>query len=64
MTHFKLPRLRVILENLPLQGAKLEKILAEGKSRVASYLDVQYPDGQDIIFLLGDKPVKAGRLTS
>lgn len=63
MKHIKLPSFRVVLENMPLHSVKLEKILAEGQSRVASYLDVRYADGQDIIFLLGGKPVKAGRMT-
>jgi hypothetical protein len=63
MMYLKLPSFRTVLENMPLHSLKLEKILAEGQSRVASYLDIRYADGQDIIFLLGGKPVKAGRIT-
>jgi hypothetical protein len=61
MNYFKLPSMRNVVENIPLEKAKLDKILAESQSRVASFLDVQYPDSQDIIFLLGGKAVKAGR---
>jgi hypothetical protein len=61
MNYLKLPSFRMVVEHIPLKTVKLEKILAEGQSRVASYLDVRYPDGQDIIFLLGGKAVKAGR---
>jgi len=63
MNYLQLPNLRTVLEALPLHNLKLEKILAEGQSRVASFLDVRYPDGQDIVFLLGGKPVKAGRIS-
>ncbi len=63
MNYLTLPSFRTVLENMSLHSVKLEKILAEGQSRVASFLDVRYPDGQDIIFLLGGKPVKAGRFT-
>lgn len=62
MKPLKLPSLRTVAENLPLSTVKLDKILAEGRSRVASYLDIRYPDGQDVLFLLAGKPVKAGRL--
>jgi hypothetical protein len=61
MNHLKLPAMRTVVENIPLATAKLDKILAESQSRVASYLDVRYGDSQDIIFLLGGKGVKAGR---
>ncbi|MCK5218486.1 hypothetical protein KAR10_03115 [bacterium] len=61
MKHLKLPSFRIVVDNIPLKTAKLEKILTEGQRRVASYLDVRYPDSQDIIFLLGGKAVKAGR---
>lgn len=61
MKHFKLPSFRMVVDNIPLETANLEKILVEGQRRVASYLDVRYSDGQDIIFLLGGKAVKAGR---
>ncbi|MCK5241673.1 hypothetical protein KAR34_04405 [bacterium] len=61
MNHLKLPAMRTVVENIPLATAKLDKILAESQSRVASYLDVRYEDSQDIIFLLGGKGVKAGR---
>ena len=64
MNYLQLPNLRTVLEALPLHNLKLEKILAEGQSRVASFLDVRYPDGQDIVFMLGGKPVKAGRISS
>jgi hypothetical protein len=64
MSYLRLPNLRTVLEALPLHNLKLEKILAEGQSRVASFLDVRYPDGQDIVFLLGGKPVKAGRISA
>lgn len=63
MNYLQLPKLRTVLEALSLRNLKLEKILAEGQSRVASFLDIRYPDGQDIIFLLGGKPVKAGRIS-
>jgi hypothetical protein len=63
MNYLQLPNFRTVLEALPLRNLKLEKILAEGQSRVASFLDVRYPDGQDIVFLLGGKPVKAGRIS-
>jgi len=61
MNHLKLPSMRTVVENIPLETAKLDKILAESQSRVASYLDVRYANSQDIIFLLGGKGVKAGR---
>jgi|GEM_PF-7009364 len=61
MEHYRLPAMRTVVEKIPLETVKLEKILAESQSRMASYLDVQYPDSQDIIFLLGGKAVKAGR---
>jgi hypothetical protein len=63
MNHLKLPSMRVVAESIPLSTVKLDKILAEGRSRVASYLDVRYADCQDVIFLLAGKPVKAGRIT-
>ncbi|MBN1595174.1 hypothetical protein JW933_04530 [candidate division FCPU426 bacterium] len=61
MNHLKLPSMRTVVENIPLETAKLDKILAESQSKVSSYLDVRYADSQDIIFLLGGKGVKAGR---
>ncbi len=64
MSALKLPALRPIVENIPLQTAKLDRILAESQSRVASYLDIRYQDCQEIIFLLGGKAVKAGRFSS
>lgn len=63
MKYLKLPQVRVLAENIPLPKIKLEKIMAEGQSRVASFLDIHYPEEQEIIFLLGGKAVKAGRLT-
>ncbi|MCD4813042.1 hypothetical protein K8S19_05060 [bacterium] len=63
MSHVKLPSVRTVVENIPLSTAKLDKILAESQSRVASYLDVRYEDSQDIIFLLGGRGVKAGRFS-
>jgi len=63
MNHMKLPSLRTVAENISLNTVKLDKILTEGQSRVASYLDIRYPDGQDVIFLLAGKAVKAGRFT-
>jgi len=56
-----LPNTRAIVENLPLATVKLDKVMAESQSRVASYLDVRYPEEQIVIFLLGGKAVKAGR---
>ncbi len=64
MSALKLPSLRAIVENIPLQTAKLDRILAESQSRVASYLDIRYQDCQEIIFLLGGKAVKAGRFNT
>lgn len=63
MINLKLPSLKTVVENIALETAKLDKILLESQSRVASYLDIHYPDCQEIIFLLGGKAVKAGRLT-
>lgn len=63
MNHLKLPSLRAVAENIPLNTVKLDKILAEGRSRVASYIDIHYSDCQDVIFLLAGKAVKAGRFT-
>jgi len=63
MNHLKLPSVRAVAENIPLNTVKLDKIMAEGRSRVASYIDVRYADCQDIIFLLAGKAVKAGRFT-
>lgn len=63
MTRLKLPSLKTVVEDISLKTAKLEKILAESQTRIASYLDIQYPDCQEIIFLLGGKAVKAGRFT-
>lgn len=61
MNYRKLPAMRTIVADVPLDQAKVDKILAESESRVASYLDIRYADSQDIIFLLGGKAVKAGR---
>ncbi len=61
MNHLQLPSMRTVVESISLATAKVDKILAESQSRVASYLSIQYPDSQDVIFLLGGKGVKAGR---
>ncbi|MEW6516925.1 MAG: hypothetical protein AB1439_08480 [candidate division FCPU426 bacterium] len=61
MNYRLLPSMRTIVADVPLERAKVDKILAESQSRVASYLDIRYADSQDVIFLLGGKAVKAGR---
>lgn len=61
MNYLNLPALQPLVENVSLETAKLDKILSESCNRSAAFLDVRYSDGQDVIFLLGGKVVKAGR---
>jgi hypothetical protein len=61
MNSVQLPATRILVEHTPLDTLSLEAILEHSRTRTACYLNVQYPDVQDIIFLIGGKAVKAGR---
>ena len=64
MNYIKLPFSQTIAENIPLATSKLDKFLEAAQDVEAAYLDIHYPESQDIIFLLGGKAVKAGNFSA